>query len=332
MATAKKTQQKLIKKKETELIGIPNRHQENFNENFVRAAGSDNPKAPKSLNHFRSVTEADTYFNSFLGALVDFIEYFHNNGGAVVGAVNILTHPVILDTLSRGDSSLVVDKFVIGRERLNKLNLLGCAFRRNEFPGNILPHLRLKEKLSGLPMDNGIVDGFRNMGILKVSHSRKENELRALMHHKFMVGLLLDGKGNLSPEGIVTGSANWTTNCQNSFEDVRIAYEAKEEASHLFNRWGFLYSLSEPMVNPNISATPEFRWEPTKVKYDKVAKCPNCGNTRLVSRWYTNDYGKNVQGIWCRECKDFVYLNRYLLGTGMVYTIIPVFLPTQFSH
>lgn len=195
------------------------------------------------------------YFRNLPTRLIEHID----KADAVLGCVAWLTHPAILDALSRKSVAIVVQKedFLrpdIGASSTWKRDLraryerLDCQSSRYAFK-NMIGSL----SYGGDPT----VDAVRCVG----NFNREKSPAFPRMHNKFLVLCRHENDGHKPvpvPFAVWTGSFNLTYNAANSLENA-VYLEEPAVVAAFFHEFGQVMALSEPLDWESDWSAPEWR-------------------------------------------------------------------------
>ena len=211
-------------------------------------------------------TNVDVFFDDLPNRLIGEI----NQADAVVGCVAWLTHPEILDALSKIECvSIVVQKMKnfapdhATPEEISWVNRLRSRYNK------LKPMSAFSlEETRWLGFDEGKeLDGIRCLGDLVNRPGDKYNNPK--MHHKFLV--LCKGEvgraqishgvygSDFEPYAVWTGSFNFTRNAGFSLENA-VLIRGVDIAYRYLGEWAQLLALSEPLDWTAAHADPDLRY------------------------------------------------------------------------
>ena len=251
--------------------------QDNFNALFPTAANTIGaPRPPATSALVTSVRYGSS--KSSIDVLIKKLAYVRDRNGIVLAAVDILTHPDVIEALMSVNASVIVTKCKPSIPLARKYNQLKSEHVRIDFPGRVLPNLLLKRDGATSKEDFGILGGIRMLGNYYSTMRMQINEKRPRMHTKFWLAMIPDA-GQSSGWKFVCGqdgTLNWSTNAEASFEQAGYT-EDPVYLQYLYDWWTHYYSLSERMYHFSLGLTPEYVWMPKKQTFATPPACSQCG-------------------------------------------------------
>ncbi len=208
------------------------------------------------IDNSTSDTEIEVYFRGLEETLIKHI----NESAIVLGCVAWLTHPKILDALSRKECSIIVQKEDFLRPDLDsgnnwsaflrgKYDKLKCTLTRYEFL-NLLPKISYAS--------DPTMDPIRCVG----NHNKEKQAAFPRMHNKFLVfGNLEQTTSNgqiIKPYAVWTGSFNFTKNAGSSLENAVLIKSPKIVAAYLAE-FEQIAAISEPLDWTQDWCAPQWR-------------------------------------------------------------------------
>ena len=273
---------------------------DNFTRDFKTIANTKGaPKPPDESDVGPGKTISDP--NKAFAKIEEMLTEVRDKNGIACAAVSILTHHRLISLLASCRSIVLVDKFSPKKPLVRLYNQINAGILRNNMPGNVFPHLELDAY-----NDRGVIEGVRMVGKFKETVKLRENETRPNMHEKTLVTLLPQKKILKPAKAITSASMNWSYNSLNSFESIDYS-EDLARADHVFQRFGYYWSLSEGLYDFCGSITPRFTWKKVPVKYNLMPKCPECGKKEFAPYWWqTNDMRYPIRKLRCIECNETI--------------------------
>jgi hypothetical protein len=275
---------------------------DNLNKDYPNIAGTrgaPKPALESSVGPGKTISNPEKVFK----LIEDMLTEVREKNGIAFAAVSVLTHHYYINQLAAGRAVVLVDKFSPTPKLVRHYNAINAGLRRNELPGDVFKHL----KCHGFD-DRGMIDGIRMVGSFKETMRMRHNETRPNMHEKFLVTLLPNRKVLKPHRAITCGSMNWSYNALNSFEAVDYSEDPKR-AQYCYNRFGYLWSLSEGLYDFNRSVTPRFDYKKSAVKYSSHPTCKECKNKEFAPYWWQPKNAKDgIRMLRCTGCNAVIPL------------------------
>ena len=270
-----------------------------FTKEFVFAA--DTPGAPRLPEIVPAGNHSAYIYSNIVTHILKEIRTTFDKGG-VVGITSLaLSHPLILEALMQGSTMALIQKIGPGKGTglVDAYTRLHCAFRRDAFPGNIIPHLVRKDGQE----DYGLIDSVRFAGNQSQTSRMAYNEIRPMFHPKTMLHFVPNKAGKLELSCVFMGSMNFSRNAEGSWEVVeRITEPARMTALYSgFEHW---WSHSEGLFHFNQGMRGDYTYVKKAVKHPLPTPCVECGSQKYVTIWARslNNPEEVVLRLRCLDC------------------------------
>lgn len=226
----------------------------NYNLNEITPIYDDNFRDIVIKDNSLITDNINVYFRNLDKILIHHIE----QSDAIFGCVAWLTHPDILNALSKKQTSIIVQKEDFLRPDgditsfktylRNMYNNLKCDLYRFEID-NMIHYLSQNSC-------NISIDPIRCVG----NHNSNKTPTFPRMHNKFIVfcKIINSDKKLIKPYSVWTGSFNFTKNSNNSFENA-VYIKNEDVVKRYYNEYGQIFSLSEQLDWEREWISPEFR-------------------------------------------------------------------------
>lgn len=281
-----------------------------FSLSFPFAAGTSG--APPLLDEIQLDKDHTLLYAGFIPRLLQKIEETKKRKGVVCIAALIVTHPEVLKALQGVDTVIIMQKFASRNSHLVELyGELGCTYRRDAFPGDVISHLVRRDNQE----DYGLLDGVRVIGNLHQTIRMVQNEDRPYANPKLVVGLdYSKSTGKLKCSYCFNGSSNISVNSEHSFMHMMLTTAPKEVEAY-YAGFAHYWSHSEELHNLSPGVEVRYLWEKQPVVYPTLPNCSGCGKpTRRKTMWVPdiNNPKLAVQKMVCAECKQRMdYVNPF---------------------